>query len=208
MTNDDDSLIDIQITPSKFPSDFAGQRLFVQGDDWQHNAMLGWTLFPADLYAIGYKDAADGLLQAIVERKASLDSAIYPLVFLYRQALELQLKLMLPLARRLSGEEPLDDHRHELMPLWRTLRRLLEKLDPRPDDEELPAMDSFIQQFQDVDPISFAFRYSTDKKGALSLPDLQHINVRHLSEVLDSVFLMLSGIYSWLDEMEQNPPYN
>lgn len=63
--------------------------------------MLGGTHFPLDLYAAGYKDAADALREALTIRKTYLDSAIYPLVFLYRQGPELQLKLILPVARRL-----------------------------------------------------------------------------------------------------------
>lgn len=41
----------------------------------------------------------------------------------------------------------------------------------------------------------------------MSLPELRHVNVRHLSEVMDSVFMLLGGIYSWLGEMEQNDSY-
>lgn len=191
----------------KSPSDFAGQQLFIQGDDWHNNAMLGWTHFPWDIYAAGYKDAADALVRALAERKASLDSVVYPLVFLYRQGLELQLKLILPLARRLAGKEAVADHQHGLMPLWNELRRHLQQLDPREDDKELPALEDFIGQLDTVDPGSFAFRYPTTKKGEVSLPELRHVNVRHLSEVMDSVFMLLGGIYSWLGEMEQNDGY-
>ena len=191
----------------KSPSDFAGQQLFIQGDDWHNNAMLGWTHFPWDIYAAGYKDAADALVRALAERRASLDSVVYPLVFLYRQGLELELKLILPLARRLAGKEAVADHQHGLMPLWNELRRHLQQLDPREDDKEVPALEDFIRQLDTVDPGSFAFRYPTTKKGEVSLPELRHVNVRHLSEVMDSVFMLLGGIYSWLGEMEQNDRY-
>ena len=46
--------------------------------------------------------------------------------------------------------------------------------------------------------------YPTSKKGEVSLPELRHINVRHLGEMMDSVFMMLGGIYSWLGELERN----
>lgn len=139
MQNDqDDAAADIDpLASMKSPSDFAGQQLFIQGEDWHNNAMLGWTHFPWDIYAAGYKDAADALVGALAERKASLDSVVYPLVFLYRQGLELQLKLILPLARRLAGKEAVADHQHGLMPLWNELRRHLQQLDPREDDKEL-----------------------------------------------------------------------
>lgn len=191
----------------KSPSDFADQQLFIQGDDWYNNAMLGWTHFPWDIYAAGYKDAADALVQALIHRQAPLDSVVYPLVFLYRQGLELELKLLLPLARRLACKEAARDHQHGLMSLWRELRQLLEQLDPRADDKELPAIESFIFQLDAVDPGSFAFRYPTNKKGEVSLPELRHVNVRHLSEIMDSVFMLLGGIYSWMGEKEQNYGY-
>ncbi|CAG9166835.1 hypothetical protein LMG32289_01203 [Cupriavidus pampae] len=207
MDSDNDSEIAGLITRTKFPSAYAGQELFIQGDDWQNNAMLGWTHFPLDLYAAGYKDAADALIAALAEGKAPLDSVVYPLVFLYRHGLELELKLILPVARRLAGEEPASDQRHGLMPMWSELRRHLELLDPRQDEKELPAIEGFIHKLDSIDPGSFSFRYPKSKKGEVSLPDLRHVNVRHLSEIMDSVFMMLSGIYSWLGEMDQQPGY-
>lgn len=192
----------------KTPSDYAGQQLFIQGDDWQNNAMLGWAHFPLDTYALGYKDAADALLYALAERRASLDTVIYPLVFLYRQALELQLKLLLPLARRLADAPAKDEHRHELMPMWQELRRHLEVLITEKDDAEHEAMEKFISQLHQADPQSFAFRYPTNKKGEVSLPDLTHVNVRHLKEVMDSIFLMLNGIHSMLGEMDQHDQHS
>lgn len=42
------------------------------------------------------------------------------------------------------------------------------------------------------------------KNGEVSLPELRHINVRHLSEVMNSVFMLLGGIHSWLGEMNKN----
>lgn len=187
----------------RFPSDFAGQSLFQVASDWHNNAMLGWTYSAPDVYAVGYKDAADGLLYALSERRVSLDTVIYPLVFLYRQGLELQLKLILPLARRLANKAQKNDHSHGLMPMWGELRELLDVLDPYEDDKEIPAMQEFIRQLDEVDPQSYAFRYSTTKRGEVSLPDIRHINVRHLSEIMDSVFLMMSGIRSVLENMDQ-----
>ena len=187
----------------EFPSAFAGQKLFVRGEDWHNNAMLGWTHFPMDIYAAGYKDAADAILYALAERRASLDSVIYPLVFLYRQGLELQLKLILPLARRLAEIPSKDDHQHGLMPMWEELRKLLDELTPHEGDEDIAAMEDFIRQLDDVDPQSFAFRYPKTKRGEISLAELSDVNVRHLSEIMDSVFLLMSGIHSELGEMDQ-----
>lgn len=187
----------------KKPSFFVGQNLFIKGEDWQSNAMLGWTNFPLDIYATGYKDAADLIRNALTNRNSYLDTAIYPLIFLYRQGLELQLKLILPLARRLTGKIASLDHEHRLTPLWTELNIILIELNSQPEDKELAAIGHFIAQIEKVDPISFAFRYPTTKKGEVSLPDLDYVNVRHLGEIMDSVFMMLGGIHSWLGEMDQ-----
>lgn len=204
MSNCGDLLDDNLGDRSKFPSEFAGQKLFVRGDDWQNNAMLGWAPYPMDIYAAGYKDAADAILYALSERRTNLDSVIYPLVFLYRQGLELQIKLILALARQLANSPAKEDHSHSLVPMWAELRTLLNELTPHACDQEVPAMEQFLHQLAEIDPQSFSFRYPEDKKGQLSLPDLHHINVRHLSEVMDSMFMLLSGIHSELGEMDQH----
>jgi hypothetical protein len=91
--------------------------------------------------------------------------------------------------------KPAADHDHRLMPLWAELRSLVEQLGPREDDKEVPAIEEVIRQIDAVDPGSFSFRYPTNKKGELSLPELWHVNVRHLGEVMNGVFMMLGGIF-------------
>jgi hypothetical protein len=86
------------------------------------------------------------------------------------------------------------DHDHRLMPLRTELRTLLEQLDPRDDDREVPAIDEDIWQPDALEPGFFSFRCPTNRKGEVSSPELRDINVRHLGEVMGSVFMMLGGI--------------
>lgn len=203
MSSPENSLDFMEPSNWRPPSHFAGQKLFDQAPDWHNNALLGWSNSAEDIYAVGYKDAADAVLFALSERRASLDTVIYPLVFLYRQGLELQMKMILPLARKLANKAPRDDHSHGLMPMWKELRALVEELEPHEADQELPAIEEFIKQLDDVDPQSYAFRYSKTKKGHNSLPDLRCVNVRHLSEIMDSVFMMMSGLDSMICNLAQ-----
>ncbi|NNA02254.1 hypothetical protein [Pseudomonas lundensis] len=205
---DDHSLptLDPQLEDIQWPADFSGQQLFIQGADWQHNAMLNWSHFRADIYAFAYKDATDGLVEAMANRQVPLDSGIYPLLFLYRHSLELQFKLMLNRARALTGREPKVYDKHRLMPLWSELRHLLNELGLECSDANANAAHQFIRQLADADPDSMAFRYATTNSGKDHLPDVTHINIRHLREVLNSVFVWLNGTYSWIGEMEQGQP--
>lgn len=201
---DDESLppLDPQLEPIQWPSDFAGQKLFIQGEDWQYNAMLNWSRFRADLYAFAYKDAADGLVEAMANRKVPLDSGIYPLLFLYRHSLELLFKLMLGMARDLTDREPKNYDKHSLKTLWSELRHLLTELGLDQSNTDAIAVHEFILQLDEVDPDSMAFRYATTRGGKDHLPDITHINIRHLRDVLDSVFVWLRGAYDWIGEMK------
>lgn len=81
-----------------------GVKLFTDAVDWQNNACTsgGWIIDPWDLYADGYREAADHLVERIVEGQSlTLDTIVYPIVFLYRQYLELRLKQLIPLSGRL-----------------------------------------------------------------------------------------------------------
>ncbi len=207
---DDESLpmLDHQQEAIQWPADFSGQQLFIQGVDWQHNAMLNWSLFRADLYAFAYKDAADGLVEAMANRQVPLDSGIYPLLFLYRHSLELQFKLTLNSARALTGKEPNIYDKHPLMPRWSELRHLLKELGLERSDANANAVHEFIRQLNDADPDSMAFRYATTKSGKGHLSDATHINIRHLREILNSVFVWLNGTYSWMGEMGQGQPHD
>lgn len=199
-------MLDPKLENIHWPADFSGQQLFIQGADWQHNAMLNWSHFRADLYAFAYKDAADGLVEAMANRQVPLDSGIYPLLFLYRHSLELQFKLMLNTARALIGKEPKIYDKHPLMPLWSELRHLLMELGLERSDANAHAVHEFIRQLNDADPDSMAFRYATTKSGKDHLPNVTHINIRHLRAVLNSVFVWLNGTYNWMGEMEQGHP--
>ena len=196
--------LDLQLEPVQWPSEFTGQKLFIKGEDWQYNAMLNWSHFRADLYAFAYKDAADGLVDAMANRKVPLDSGIYPLLFLYRHSLELLFKLMLQMTRDLTGKEPKIYDKHSLKPLWSELRHLLKELGLEQSDANAVAVHEFILQLDEVDPDSMAFRYATTRAGKDHLPDITHINIRHLRDVLNSVFIWVNGAYNWLGEMESD----
>ncbi len=148
----------------------------------------GWGL-----YAIGYKKAGDVLVEHVAGDRGEADALVYPIVFSYRQYLELMLKDVLMEARRYYEiDEPFEND-HSLLVHWHPLRELLARRWPeRPD--ELDAVEANLQQFDAVDRGSFAFRYATTTKGAPSLPeDMQHINLRNLSEVVARIGTFLEA---------------
>ncbi len=80
---------------SKIRSPRLNDKLFIEADDWRMNACLNMYHDPSELYVVGYKEAADSLVDSIANQKGSADSLIFPIVFLYRHYIEIRLKSLL-----------------------------------------------------------------------------------------------------------------
>jgi len=175
----------------------AGDHVFASGDDWQMNACVNWG-GGWSLYSIGYQRAGDCLVEQVAKDRGDADVLVYPIVFCYRQYLELMLKHVLIAARRSYGIEKPFKNLHPLLLPWAPLRELLERRWPDKPDE-LDAVENNLRQFDEVDEGSLAFRYATTKDGESSLPaKMQHINLRNLAEVVERIGTFLESCYSAL----------
>lgn len=70
----------------------AQDKIFSTSEDWWNKACLALGHDRWSIYAIGYKDAADLLVDNIEGNGRQHDFLVYPIVFLYRQYLELAIK--------------------------------------------------------------------------------------------------------------------
>ncbi|MCL1119092.1 hypothetical protein N7V09_18820 [Shewanella seohaensis] len=178
----------------KIRSPSLGDKLFVEAEDWWMSACLNWYNDPTELYIVGYKKAADSLVDSIANRKGSADSLIFPIVFLYRHYVEIRLKSLLHDGNRLLDREHKQKSEHQLSKLWPKVRSILDELWPNEEGEDLKAMDSLIAQFEEVDPRSTTFRYPKDFDGNNSLKlDVPRVNLRNLAEVVGAMSIILEG---------------
>lgn len=176
-------------------------------NDLKHSSYLGFTRNELICYADGYKKAGDILVENIVAGAYSDDrnTLIYPIVFLYRHCIELYLKSIIYEGNQLLFGKPVAwrEH-HDINKLWIECRTVLENLWPEASREPLENIDTCLKEFFEVDPNSFSFRYHVKKRddedkkdgkpiGKPSLPNLTTINVKHLSEVVDEIYEILSG---------------
>lgn len=186
-----------------------GDELFKSDEDWWHNACLNYLDDNWGLYEHGYKRAGDLLVEHIKDVRLEQDSLVFPIVFLYRQYIELKLKELIRSGNQLLDTPEDFPKHHKLDQLWKQCRRILEKVEPVCPKQDLDAVEECIQQFSEKDPTSMAFRYPTGKDDKPSLPGLRHINLRNLSEVVARIAGLLTGasdcIAAYLDikrEME------
>lgn len=184
----------------------AGDVLFVEAKDWWMNACVNYG--GSLMYALGYRRAGDALVEQVATTHSDQDFLVYPIVFCYRQYLELMLKADLCEARALFGiaastvrRDPMDNH--PLLALWHELRPLIERRRPGGGPEP-EYVGEALGQFDAVDRHSFAFRYATGKKGTPSLPnDMLRINLRNLSEVTARIGNFLEGTLDAFDADRQ-----
>lgn len=104
--------------------------LFTSAEDWWNNACLNYFPSGWSIYAIGYKDAADILVGHVDEHARRADALVYPIVFLYRQYLELALKDLIRQARNLLHDLEPCPKNHRIDELWTLCNSLLEQVSP------------------------------------------------------------------------------
>lgn len=129
-----------------------------------------------------------------VEHAATLgraqDSLVYPIVYGYRHYLELRTKgLLRDLSSYFDRPAPPDSlmTRHRLVPIWKRLEPLLTKAFPD-GAVQLSHVGRCIMEFEELDPLSVAFRYVTTKEGRPTLPpDLRNLDLANLRAVVGKV---------------------
>jgi hypothetical protein len=179
------------------------EQLFRSDSDWELNACVNCYLPSLSAVADGYKQGADALADAAADRNATLDLVIYPIVFLYRQYLELKIKEIIETTRCLEREGKGFPPHHNLRSLWAEALRLLRQHYGKDAPAELKNVQSCIDEFHLHDATSSAFRYPTDKAGKANLQDIAHINLRNLYETMGRVSNLLDCLASDLAERLQ-----
>jgi len=178
-------------------------KLFPSHDDWWNNACLNLSRNDWGVYALGYKEAADLLVEHIVTHRFSQDTLVYPILFSYRHYIELMIKDTLRMARRLQDVADQPMGHHKINNLWDELHRLLLIIFPDEMVNELKDISRLVGEFSTVDPGSFSFRYPVDKAGNPSLPGITHINLRNIRDVVANIATILTGTNSQVYECLQ-----
>lgn len=175
---------------------------------WQTNACLRGHGVSSDyVYAEGYHLGGQILANYVIQEKWEQDLLVYPIVFLYRHHVELQLKRLISLGAILT-DRALDKSdlsflrsSHRLDQLWIRLLPIIQqacdwKLLSITNDE-IEGIASYIRQLHHIDERSFSFRYEITRDGKPSLPDsekLPHINIEVFAETMESLANYLFGI--------------
>jgi hypothetical protein len=126
------------------------------------------------LVAMQFKRAADCLVDHLANGgtcgAGPPDGLLVPVGYLYRHALELELKIALKLAVR-ANAIPCGPTRteHRLRVLWSLLRPAIERVWPTLEGEVMARQEALIADLDQMDPTGQNFRYARDTKGAATV---------------------------------------
>lgn len=163
------------------------EQIFAADSDGYANACLNYMYDSTEIYIMGYKLAADELVNYVLTTTSHQDSLVFPICFLYRQFIELRLKEVIQSGRKLLDEPGTFPQHHDIRKLWQIVIPILKKaFKDETEPFDYSVAEHVVIEFSRLDPGSFAFRYPTDKTGAKSLEGIRHINLRRLAEYVDA----------------------
>lgn len=188
-----------------------GQKLFKSSSNYFQYAHFGWGDVDQQFYGYikGYKEAADNLVEIAINsnRIATLDTHVYPIIFLYRQFLELAMKSIYLSYSEHSMKEKIKtikDVNHDLLKVWGTIKPLIQDSNSKDDTDTVKVVEDYITQFHEFDKSSFRFRYPIDKKLNPVLDEEQFIDLLNLKQRMDELDNFFSGVDGHLNAIKES----
>jgi HEPN domain-containing protein len=196
-------------------------RIFLSTCNLEPSATIGWQSSEVALWGIkeGYKNAADSLVEIVLNEEnenniRSLDTYIFPTLFLYRQSLEVSLKLIF-----YRGFNKIASGGHNLSKLWEQIYQkivldmiqndeFIEKVREYKgnlikysvDDIDFNKIKAVLTEIQSIDKKSDVFRYMIDNNGKPYMNKNIFINYLNLRKVMEELYSIFDYMYEIIDE--------
>ena len=181
--------------------------LLAPGEDPHMNACLNYGLDHWDLYAMGYRIAADVILDHVRETHADQDGLIFPFLFMWRHHLELTLKGIGRQAAQILGQDWTPPIKHDLTRLLDAVRGMVDACfadySTKLPQVDATGMGDALAAIGRIDGKSMAFRYPEDRDGHPYLAEATHINFEVVSTHMTSIADSLEFIQTVLDLIEE-----
>jgi len=171
------------------------------------NADIGWNSNKAPAYEYGYKLAAEKLAVGFEDLGTrDKDSLIFPIIFLYRQHIELSLKSIIRELDFNLGNNRQNNilGRHKLLDLWDESEKLYNQYIQQNfiglifTGSSTTKERVVVKDFNKLDEDSFSFRYSTDKNGTDNLESVDYISLNHFQSNISIVIKHIENIHETL----------
>ena len=174
---------------------------FVVSDDPFDNANIADDEFTR-LYLMteGYKSAADLMVEHAGGDDFTRNTLVFPIIFNYRQFLELSLKCQLAVFGPAVGIKP-NWTTHALDKLWSDFVGMLEKYGVASPDDTDSIVSEIVLEFAKIDPGSYSYRYPVDRRANPVLVAYSDLHLPTLADVMQAVESYFSGCDGYLSEL-------
>lgn len=156
------------------------------------------------LYATGYFEAAKIIYKNLDSQGRYHDILVYPIIFLFRQSLELLMKDIIKTGNKLINNTNKYPTHHELIKLWNRVLETLNESEIEHNTNDIEIITSLLNEFDKIDPQSTAFRYPEDKNKQDSLHNINYINLDTFYKKACKVCDYLIGIDYLISEQLEN----
>lgn len=149
----------------------------------------------------GYKEAGDLMVRASERDPLLRDKLVFPVIFNYRQFVELSLKYQLATYGPTVGVEP-NWNTHYLERLWAPFVDMLQRYGAKDPDEADPIIGEIVAEFAKIDPASYSYRYPVDRDGNAIPIEYTDLHLPSLADVMDAVGNYFTGTDGYLDHLK------
>jgi hypothetical protein len=166
-------------TDFRWPTE--GDAPFTQSENWEQNAYIDrFGHGRIVMMMMGYKLAGDLMVAQVARDRHVL---VFPVVFNYRQFIELSLKFLIATYGHTVGIAA-EWNTHDLKSLWQTFSKVLDGYGHDDAEGTDAIVEEIILEFAKVDPGSFSYRYPVDTKGNPVPLAHQEIDLHRLADVM------------------------
>jgi len=182
--------------------------IFIEGEIFEEYAYFGWGDDDAQFYMYieGYKLSGDTLLDIALDSKDSSvkDKLIFPIVFSYRQYVELKLKKMYIDYCNQSRDhivKILNKKGHKILGLWNLVYPIIIENIGEEIQQNCFILEKHMKEIHDYDMYSDSFRYPVNRDHKLHHQKWEYLDLVNLKEK----FIEIYNCFDYMDlKMDQD----
>jgi hypothetical protein len=153
----------------------------------------------------GYMLAGAALVEYGKQSPVDRHFLIYPILYNYRQGIELALKWFIWIYGKYTGKGYHKNNNHDLWHLWKTCKEIIVEIGG--PGESLEYVEQVIKDFHELDKKGTAFRYPFNQDGSqISLPQ-GLVDPENIREVMDGLQHFFDGSDGQLSDLVSNIDY-
>lgn len=173
-------------------------KLIIEGGEYYKQSVVGYKFSIGKFYPIytSYIECAEFLKKKIIDENRK--SLFIPMCYLYRNAIELNLKKIIIENSRLDENKKfkiLKSKKHSILGLWNSIKdEIIEYLDSNSEEDTLNNAFNYIQCFHNFDRASDKFRYPCNKNCEVYFANQENFDVENVSVCFEEINNFLDAV--------------